>query len=313
MPRKYEAKPSTAAAARARLAMSRPSCVVDVAAMPGEKRPRYTEAVGVAAVVRSPGAAAGLTRMGVHVRSIEPGFAGTHRHFHTVEEEWSYVLSGTGTVRIGPLRIPVRAGHFVGFPTGPRPHHFLAEGSEPLVLLEGGESRRAEDAGWYPDARKRWRNGAPFEPYEAPPPEQGDERQAVHIDAVTPIEFQHDVEPRARRRMRALHRGTGLTRQAVYWSRVARGDLSTALHTHERTDEWIFVLSGRGLARVGDARFEVGPHDFVGHPAGSAPHVMEAAEDLVYLMGGQIDADDIVDYPEAGLRRVGGRLVSLNG
>ena len=63
--------------------MSRPSCVVNIADLPGEKRPRYTTTAGVAAVVREPSAATGLTRMGVHVRAVEPGFAGTNRHFHT--------------------------------------------------------------------------------------------------------------------------------------------------------------------------------------------------------------------------------------
>jgi uncharacterized cupin superfamily protein len=117
-------------------------------------RPRHVAARGIAAHVRMPSAATGLTQMGVNLRVIEPGFAGTHRHFHTAEEEWSYVLAGRGMVRIGPLRLPVRPGHFVGFPPGPRPHHFIAEGDAPLVLLEGGERRPSEDSGWYPDARK---------------------------------------------------------------------------------------------------------------------------------------------------------------
>jgi uncharacterized cupin superfamily protein len=133
--------------------VSRPTCVVNIAELPGEKRPRHTSTPGVAALVRSVGDATGLTQMGVHVRSVEPGFAGTNRHFHSVEEEWSYVLGGQGTLRIGPLRLAVRRGHFAAFPPGPRPHHFIAEGNEPLVFLEGGERRPSEGACWYPDAR----------------------------------------------------------------------------------------------------------------------------------------------------------------
>jgi uncharacterized cupin superfamily protein len=282
--------------------------VVNIRDLPGEARPRSTPAKGVAAVVRLPSAATALTQMGVHVRTIEPGLAGTNRHFHTVEEEWTYVLAGRGTVRIGPLKLAVRPGHFVGFPPGPRPHHFLAEGEEPLVCLEGGERRPTEDCGWYPDARKMWRLGAFVEPYEEPPPEQGDERQLVHVDDIAVTLFQHDVDPAVRREVRTLHGPTGLQRQAVRWARVARGGRSTVFHTHDRTDEWVLVLSGRGVARVGDDRFEIGPDDFLGHPAGSAPHVMEAVEELTYLVGGQIDASDVVVYPEAGLRRAGGRL-----
>lgn len=288
--------------------MNRPPCVVNIWDLPGEKRPRFVAAEGIGAIVRSPGDAAGLTHMGVHVRSIEPGFAGTHRHCHTVEEEWSYVLSGSGSVRIGPLRIAVKPGHFVGFPPGPRPHHFIAGGDEPLILLEGGERRPKEDGGWYVDAHRLWRNGGFVEPYEPPPVEQGDERQVVHVDDVEITSFQHDVDPNARRRMRTLHRHTGLERQAVRWARVAAGDRSTALHTHDRTDEWVFILAGRARLRVGDDETEIGPDDFVGHPAGAPAHVMTAHDELTYLMGGQMDSADIVTYPAAGLRRVAGKL-----
>lgn len=289
--------------------MTRPACVVDAWALPAETRPRFTQGSGVAAVVRSPGDATGLTRMGVHVRTIAPGDAGTNRHFHTVEEEWAYVLAGRGAVRIGPLRLPVERGVFVGFPPGPRPHHFIAEGEEPLVLLEGGERRPpSENGGWYPDARKAWRAGKPVEPYEEPPPEEGDPSQVVRAAGVPQKPFAHDVDPQVRRRQRALHEATGLRCQAVYLVEVPAGGRTTVFHTHERTDEWVFVLAGRAVARVGGERFDVGPNDFVGHAAGGPAHVMEAVEDLTYLMGGQIDDADVVTYPEAGLRRAGGRL-----
>jgi uncharacterized cupin superfamily protein len=252
--------------------MTRPPYVINLADLPGEKRPRFTSAPGIAAVVRSVGDATGLTHMGVHVRSVEPGFAGTHRHFHTVEEEWSFVLSGRGMLRIGPLRLAVRAGHFAAFPPGPRPHHFLAEGDEPLVFLEGGERRPSLDACWYPDARMLSRGRARVEPYEEPPPEEGDAWQLVHIDDL-PIG-----------QLRALHQPTGLERQAVYWASIPRGARSI-----ESTDAWTFILSGRGIAHVGIDRFEIGPNDFVGHPAGSPVH-LEALEDLTYLTGGTASA-----------------------
>jgi uncharacterized cupin superfamily protein len=111
--------------------------------------------------------------MGVNLREIEPGFFGTNRHWHTREEEWVYVLAGSGEVRIGPLRLPVRAGSFVGFPPGPRPHHFLAQGNEPLLLLEGGE-RLPDDTGYYPDARRRFGGGRIVDSDDALPPEKGD-------------------------------------------------------------------------------------------------------------------------------------------
>jgi uncharacterized cupin superfamily protein len=108
--------------------------------------------------------------------------------------------------------------------------------------------------------------------------------------------------------MRRLDRPTGLLRHAVVWTRVEPGDRSTAFHTHDHTDEWVFILAGRARVRVGEDRFEVGAFDFLGHPAGGPAHVMEPLEPLTYLMGGEINPDDVVIYPEAGVRRVAGRL-----
>jgi len=246
--------------------------------------------------------------MGVHLRTVESGFAGTNRHFHTVEEEWAYVMSGSGRLRIGPREFNVKAGHFAGFPPGPRPHHFVNDGTGDLVFLEGGESRAAEDGCWYPDARMMSHGRKLVEPYEDPPPEEGDEHQLLHIDHVPVKDFCHDVDPGARRQMRTLHAPTGLKRQALYWAQVQAGDRSTAFHHHQKTDEWVLILSGAATATVGDQSFEVGPNDFIGYPAGGDPHVLEAVTDLTYLMGGQVDPSDLVIYPRHGLKRVGGRL-----
>jgi uncharacterized cupin superfamily protein len=214
-------------------------------------------------------------------------------------------------VRIGPHRIAIRAGSFVGFPPGPRPHHFVAQGDEPLVLLEGGERRPAEDYGCYVDVPKWWHGGKFINAPQPLPPEEGDPSQCLHIDDVPVKEFQHDVDSQARRAMRRLNRPTGLARQAVVWSRVDSGAHSTAFHTHDRTDEWVFILAGRARVRVGDDRCEVGPYDFVGHPAGGLAHMMEPVEPLTYLMGGEINPEDVVSYPDAGVRRIRGGLEPL--
>lgn len=289
--------------------MNRSGAVVAVWEMPGEQRPRLFPEEGVASVVRGVGNATGLKQMGVWVRVVEPGFKGTHRHFHTVEEEWVYILNGRGTVRLGPHSLAVKPGSFVGFPPGPRPHQFIADGGEPLVLLEGGERRTKEDSGWYVDLDIRWHGGEFTRTTEPPPPEEGDPEQVIHIDDVPVEDFQHKVDSRGRRRMRSLHKQAGLIRQAVRWTQVEAGDRSTAYHMHERTDEWIYIVDGRAQVRVGHDRFEAGPGNFIGHPAGGLPHVMEPTERLTYLMGGQIDADDVVRYPEAGLRLQRGQIV----
>ncbi len=249
--------------------------------------------------------------MGVSVRAVPPGFASTHRHFHTVEEEWVFVLSGTGEARLGPHRIDVRAGSFVGLPPGPRPHHFLATGSDPLVFLEGGERIPGDDV-WYPDLGQRVLGRKSLEEVSEFPPEEGDPAQCVHVEDLETEHYDHPVEPRAHRDHRSLHTVTGLTRQAVRWVRVAAGHRSTAYHTHERTDEWVYLMRGRATARVGDDRFQVEAGDFLAHPAGGPAHVMESETPLVYLVGGQIDPDDVVTYPEAGKQFRAGRFEPLD-
>ncbi len=295
--------------------VERPSCVVRVLDLPEEKRPRRAVRDDTGARVRAVGNAVGLTRMGVWYRAIDPGKAGTYRHFHTVEEEWAYVLSGRGRVRIGPHALPVRAGHFVGFPPGPRPHHFVSSTDDPIVLLEGGERRPQEEIGTYVDLGDQWGAGFGIRKLAEPlPPEEGDPSQCLHVDDAEAHAFQHPVDPRARRRtLRNLSGPTGLVRQAVRCSLVKAGDRSTAHHTHTTTDEWIYILEGRAAVRVGDARFEVVAGDFMGHPAGSAPHGMEALTDLSYLMGGMIDPADVVLYPDAGVQRRAGRIEPLAG
>jgi uncharacterized cupin superfamily protein len=291
--------------------MARPGCVVRFDDLEAQKRPRHLPADVASSHVRALSDAVGLTGMGVGWRSVTPGFASTHRHFHSVEEEWAFVLAGEGLLRIGPHRIDVRAGCFAGFPPGPSPHHFLATGPDPLVILEGGERRKDEDVCTYPDLGKRAVRRKLEDLPGPPPPEEGEPSQCLHVDDLADEAFQHEVDASARRDYRTFHRPTALTRQAIRYTRVRAGDRSTAYHTHDRTDEWIFVLEGRARVRVGDERFEVGAGDFVGHPAGGPAHVMEPETDLVYLMGGMSDPEDVVTYPEAGVKRVNGEIVPL--
>jgi uncharacterized cupin superfamily protein len=293
--------------------IERPSCVIRADEFEGELRPRFLKGEGVGALVWELSKRVGLSQMGVSLRSTEPGFKSTNRHFHTVEEEWVFVLSGEGFVRIGPHRLPVRSGSFIGFPQGPRPHHFEASGEQPLVFLEGGERRKDEDTGWYVDDGWMWEPGGFKETKQPPPQEEGDASQCVHLDELPRTIFQHEVDARAIRQLSDLRSATGLMRQAVRWARVAAGDRSTAYHTHDRTDEWVYILEGRANVRVGDDHFEVSAGDFLGHPAGGLPHRMEPTSEITYLMGGQSDPDDVVDYPEAGVQRRNGRIVPAHG
>ncbi len=110
---------------------------------------------------------------------------------------------------------------------------------------------------------------------------------------------QHQFNDNAVRLTRTLGTATGMQRIGVHLVRLAPGRDSTQHHYHDADEEFLYVISGRGTARVGDDCFEVGPGDFMGFPAPSPAHSLHNPydEDLVYLMGGERNAVDAVHYP----------------
>jgi uncharacterized cupin superfamily protein len=110
---------------------------------------------------------------------------------------------------------------------------------------------------------------------------------------------QHQFNSNAVRLTRTLGEPVGLERIGVHLVRLQSGRDSTQHHYHDADEEFIYVVSGRGVARIGDDQFEVGPGDFMGFPAPSPAHSLTNpfAEDLVYLMGGERNAVDAVHYP----------------
>jgi uncharacterized cupin superfamily protein len=51
------------------------------------------------------------------------------------------------------------------------------------------------------------------------------------------------------------------------------GKESFVYHSHHREEEWIYVLSGRGVAEIDGEEFEVGAGDFMGFPARKSPTI----------------------------------------
>lgn len=83
-------------------------------------------------------------------------------------------------------------------------------------------------------------------------------------------------------------------------ARVPPGKESFLYHRRERDEEFVFILSGRGHAEIGDDVIEIGPGDFMGFPApnGPAHHLTNPFdEDLVYLMGGERSGFDVSYFP----------------
>ena len=82
----------------------------------------------------------GLSKCGVNVIRVPPGKESFVHHVHLVDEEWMYVISGKGELRIGDERFAVGPGDFAGFPPRTHAHHLRNVGAEDLVYLSGGEA-----------------------------------------------------------------------------------------------------------------------------------------------------------------------------
>lgn len=97
------------------------------------------------------GDALGLTNFGVNLVCLRPGAASALRHWHTRQDEFVYVLSGTATLVTESGEQSLEAGMMAGFPKGrPDGHCLVNRGREDVVYLEIGD-RSPGDAVTYPD------------------------------------------------------------------------------------------------------------------------------------------------------------------
>jgi uncharacterized cupin superfamily protein len=93
----------------------------------------------------------GLTNFGVNRTTLKPGAMSAVRHWHSVQDEFVYVLSGCATLVTDAGETRLEAGMCVGFKGGERNgHHLINRSDEDLVYLEVGD-RLPGDAGFYPD------------------------------------------------------------------------------------------------------------------------------------------------------------------
>lgn len=122
---------------------------------------------------------------------------------------------------------------------------------------------------------------------------------AHDIEALEETEFVHPLNGNAVRMTKRLGDLAGLRNMGIHLVRVKPGFESTEYHFHRAEEEFVYVLSGRGIAEIGSDKTEVGPGDLMAFPAGGPAHAMSnpGPEDLVYLMAGERRYGDVVDYP----------------
>jgi len=104
-------------------------------------------------------------------------------------------------------------------------------------------------------------------------------------------------------KMRRLGARAGGQMLGATHTEVAPHSVSFPFHYHCATEEAIYVLSGSGLVRIGDAKVRIGPGDWIALPPGPEhPHQMinDTDEPLVYVcVSALAQKVDVVGYPDS--------------
>ena len=79
----------------------------------------------------------GIKDLGCRLMRVKPGNKAFPYHNHHTNEELVYVVEGTGTLRLGADRHPIKAGDVLGFPAGgpDHAHQILNTSDADLVYL----------------------------------------------------------------------------------------------------------------------------------------------------------------------------------
>jgi uncharacterized cupin superfamily protein len=118
--------------------------------------------------------------------------------------------------------------------------------------------------------------------------------------------FSHPWNPNSQLIGVQLSRALGLKRAAVSIARMPPGKESFVYHSHYHEEEWLYILSGRGVIEIDGEEIEVGAGDFMAFPTPSVPHHLKNPfdQELVYLMGGENREFDVADFPRLGKRMI---------
>jgi uncharacterized cupin superfamily protein len=274
--------------------------------------------------------AGGLTQFGAYLDTLDPGAWSSHRHWHSAEDEFIYLLSGTATLRDDNGMTDLFPGDAVCWRHGdPNGHHLTNRGDVPARWLIVG-SRCKGDICTYPDDGRRqineattWRIEAadgtvlksgnlPEEllglrnpwgkPYDGSPglnvlreaPGDWTEENPVHpVTGSGPGPY----------RARLLSDRGGLTQFGAFLEELPPGSSSGYRHWHETEDEMVYVLQGEAvLVEDGDTPLNAGDCACwpAGHPVG---HRIDNRSDgpVRYLVIGTRFDRDVIHYTDHDL------------
>lgn len=96
-------------------------------------------------------AACGMKNLGVNLVTLGPGGQSSVRHWHTLEDEFVYVLEGEVALITNGGEQRLTAGMCAGYPAGTKGgHHFVNRSQKPAKYLEMGTNVPGDTA-FYPD------------------------------------------------------------------------------------------------------------------------------------------------------------------
>jgi uncharacterized cupin superfamily protein len=97
----------------------------------------------------------GARKLGYRLIALEPGMQSCPFHSHRVNEEMFHVLAGTGEIRIGEGRFPIRAGDIIACPPGgPETAHQIVNSSTGELRYLAISTQESPDICEYPDSDK---------------------------------------------------------------------------------------------------------------------------------------------------------------
>lgn len=97
----------------------------------------------------------GARKLGYNITAVPPGKSAFPFHNHWANEEMVFVLQGTGTIRIGTERHPLRSGDVVALPPGGKEaaHEIINTGNGELRYL-AVSTKLSPEVCDYPDSGK---------------------------------------------------------------------------------------------------------------------------------------------------------------
>lgn len=241
-------------------------------------------------------------------RVLDPGARSSPAHSHARDEEFFFVLAGSGlswqegvTHEIGPgdclLHKPGGPAHTViagdeGIDVlafGPRTLPALTHAPRAGVFL-AGPWLVADDAG-------------PERPFLREPLDLGGEpgsRPSTTIHVSDGLAGKMD-RGRTRVTWSDVGRATGSTTTGLRHGTIAPGTDGPPLHCHSAETEIFVVLEGGGTLLLGDEEHPVRRGNVVGRPPGTGvPHQFRAGDDgLAFLAWGTREPNDMCWYPRS--------------